>query len=290
MPDKPTATATGRTRRRRTARRGSAPAPYPEGAPASPAVILVEPQLGENIGAAARAMANFGLEDLRLVAPRDGWPNETAIAAAAGGAWVAEGAKVYGTLEEAVADLHFVCATTARPREMLKPVLKPDTAVAEFNRRAREGQCCGLLFGRERDGLSNDHISLADAIVTAPVNPRFASLNLAQAVLLIGYEWVRQHSPDSLGRATRFDGPASEGLNMPRTRPATRAELSGFFGQLEKALDESGFLYPPDKRPTMVRNIRNMFHRMGATEQDIRSLRGIVASLAKPRRRGGQSS
>ncbi|MEC9369406.1 MAG: TrmH family RNA methyltransferase, partial [Pseudomonadota bacterium] len=191
---------------------------------------------------------------------------------------------------EAIADTHFVCATPARPRELLKPVLKPETAIPAFSRRAVGGQTCGLLFGRERDGLTNDQISLADAITTAPVNPRFASLNLAQAVLLFGYEWVRQHSPDSLGRATRFDGPAVEGLSLSRTRLATRGELTGFFEQLETALDESGYLWPPDKRPTMVRNIRNMFHRMGATEQDIRSLRGIVKSLSRARKGRGTAS
>lgn len=249
---------------------------------APPAIILVNPQLGENIGFAARAMANFGLTDLRLVAPRDGWPNDKAHAAAAGAAFVVERASVYPSVESAIAELHFVLASTARPREMIKPVLSPESAAVELRRRGENEQRGGVLFGPERSGLDNDTISLADAILTAPVSPDFASLSLPQAVLLFGYEWLKAQSAAlPLGRATAFDGPVAEGIAFPDTRPATREELIGLFNHLEAELDRTGFLYPPEKRPSMVRAIRNMFHRMGATEQDVRTWRGIVASLSR---------
>jgi tRNA/rRNA methyltransferase len=252
---------------------------------AAPAVVLVKPQLGENIGFAARAMANFGLADLRLVAPRDGWPNEKALAAAAGAAYVVEGAKVYATAEEAIAELNYVLATTARPREMVKPVLSPESAARELRERGGRGELTGVMFGPERSGLDNDTIALADAILTAPVNSDFASLSLPQAVLLFGYEWLKGESaPPSLGRVTEFDGPVGEGIAFPDTRPATREELFALFEHLEAELDRTGFLYPPEKRASMVRNIRNMFHRMGATEQDVRTWRGIVAALSRLRR------
>ncbi len=255
-----------------------------------PVVVLVNPQLGENIGTAARAMANFGLTELRLVAPRDGWPNDKAVAAAAAAAPIVHAAQLFDSTREAVADLHYVAATTARPRDLVKPVLAPDSAAREMDARCREGQRCGLLFGPEKSGMDNDTIALADAIVTAPVDPVYPSLNLAQAVLLMGYEWRRQLKPAGLGRQTEFDGPAREGLRMQGTRPAKRDELVGFFDHLEAELDRSGFLYPPEKRPAMVRNLRSLFLRLGATEQDVRTLRGIVSSLAGDRRgRGGTS-
>jgi tRNA/rRNA methyltransferase len=250
-------------------------------AAAAPAIILVKPQLGENIGFAARAMANFGLTDLRLVAPRDGWPNEKARAAAAGAAFVVDQATVYASVDDAIGELNFVLASTARPREMVKTVLGPESAAAELRQRGERAERTGVLFGPERSGLDNDTIALADAILTAPVSPGFASLSLPQAVLLFGYEWLKAESAaPSLGRATAFDGPAAEGIAFPDTRAATRAELLGLFKHLEAELDRSGFLYPPEKRPSMVRAIRNMFHRMGATEQDIRTWRGIVAALS----------
>ena len=170
------------------------------GTAAAPCVILVEPQLGANIGTAARAMANFGLTELRLVAPTNGWPNEHAIKAASGADIIIEQAKLYDTLEEAVADLSFVVATTARKRDMVKPVLTPETAAAQMQARLDQGEGTGILFGREKYGLTNDHVVLADALVIAPVNPDFASLNLAQAVLLIGYEWFKRQSDGGLGR------------------------------------------------------------------------------------------
>ena len=272
--------------RARTSRTRARSRPVPTAAPA-PAVILVQPQLGENIGFAARAMANFGLGDLRLVAPRDGWPNDKAHAAAAGAVFVVEQAKVYESVEAAIGGLHYVLAATARPRDMVKPVLAPDSAATELRRRGATGEGGGILFGPERSGLDNDTISLADAILTAPVSPDFASLSLPQAVLVSAYEWLKSETlSPPLGRVTEFDGPAQEGLAAPDTRPATREELFGLFRHLESELDRTGFLRPPEKRPTMVRAIRNMFHRMGATEQDVRTWRGIVAALSKPRSGG----
>lgn len=255
----------------------------PAGAAAGPAIILIAPQLGENIGAAARAMANFGLADLRIVSPRDGWPNEAARANAAGAVSLVDAARLYGATGEAVADLNFVCATTARSRDMTKPVLSPEGAARELRARLAEGQACGILFGPEKSGLTNDDVALADAIVTAPVDPTFASLNLAQAVLILAYEWLKQGAPQDLGRRTPFDGPAREGMVLRRTRPATRGEVLGFFEHLEGELDRVGFLRPPEKRPSMVRSIRNMFLRLGATDQDIRTLRGIVSALTRGR-------
>lgn len=249
---------------------------------AGPAIILVNPQLGENIGFAARAMGNFGLRDLRLVAPRDGWPNDKARAAAAVAGGIVDEAKVYDTVEAALGDLHFVLASTARPREMVKEVLSPESAATALRTRVLAQERTGVMFGAERNGLDNDAIVLADAILTAPVDPRVASLSLPQAVLLFAYEWLKSENPHALGRATAFDGPAREGLAAPETRPATRAELFGLFEHFEGALDEAGFLRPPEKRPTMVRSIRNMFHRMSATDQDVRTWRGIVSALTRP--------
>jgi len=254
-------------------------------APEPPAIILVKPQLGENIGFAARAMANFGLTDLRLVEPRDGWPSDKAHAAAAGAAFVVEQARVYPTVEQAIAGLNYVLASTARPREMVKTVLSPESAARELKERTERAELAGVLFGPERSGLDNDVITLADAILTAPVNPEFASLSLPQAVLLFGYEWLKSAgAAPSLGRVTAFDGPIAEGIVFADTRPATREELFGLFAHLEDELDRTGFLYPPEKRASMVRNIRNMFHRMGASEQDVRTWRGIVAALSRVRR------
>lgn len=251
----------------------------------APAVILVEPQLGENIGMAARAMANFSLTDLRLVSPRDGWPSKEAYSAASGAIWIVEGAQVFSDVAEAVGDLNYVCATTARTRDSVKQVLAPQTAAKEMTKRIALNESCGIMFGPEQAGLENDAIALCDALVMAPVNTKFASLNLAQAVLLIGYEWLKHQQNGSLGRETEFDGPAREGLQMQHTRPANRAEIVGFFEHLEDELDKSGFLRPPEKRPQMVRNLRNMFQRMGASEQEVRTLRGVVSSLTRTHQR-----
>lgn len=250
-------------------------------APASPAIILVEPQLGENIGTAARAMGNFGLEQMRLVSPRDGWPSEKAVAASSGATHVIDKVEVFDAFEASIGDLHFVAATTARPRDLTKPVMTPAQLAAEIHMREARGENCGILFGREKAGLKNDHVAVANAVVMIPVNPNFASLNIAQAVLLIGYEWLKLQGEGSLGRDPVNNAPTEAGLNMRDSRPATKAELFGFLEHIERELDESGFLRPPEKRPAMVRNIRAMFERMGATEQEIRTLRGIVASLVR---------
>jgi tRNA/rRNA methyltransferase len=247
----------------------------------APAVVLVNPQLGENIGASARAMANFGLSDLRIVDPRDGWPNDKAVSAASGADWIIEGTKVFDALGAALADLHHVYATTARPRDMIKQVVTPEAAARDMRARIARGERVGILFGRERWGLDNEEISLADEIITAPVDPAFASLNLAQAVLLVGYEWFKQEAP-SLGQATpELAALAGPGLRTPDTRPATGAELAGFFDHLEGALEAAGFYKTPEKKPGMVRNMRNLFRRADLTEQEVKTLRGMVASLTR---------
>jgi tRNA/rRNA methyltransferase len=238
----------------------------------SPVIILVEPQLGENIGMAARAMANFGLDELRLVAPRDGWPSEAAVAAAAGAVGVLERATLHGSTRGALADLHYTLATTARPRGQMKCVLGPEAAIGDLAQRIGRGEKVGILFGRERTGLENDDVSLADAILTFPVEPGFASLNLAQAVLLVGYEWARS-------RAAPLPV-ASEASPLPASREA----VASFFECLETELDRAGF-YPPNKKPIMSRNMRDMFHRMAMTEQDVRTIRGALRALAEGRRR-----
>ena len=248
----------------------------------APAVILVKPQLGENIGMAARAMANFALGELRLVSPRDGWPNPDAQSASVGARALVDNACVYDSTDTAVSDLNYVCATTARTRDTVKQVLSPESAAEEMRIRIANGQKCGILFGSEQSGLDNDDIALADALVMAPVNPLFASLNLAQAVLIVGYEWFKHEKSGRLGRQTEFDGPAQEGIQMHRTRPAARGEMIAFFEHLESELDAAGFLYPPEKRPQMVRNLRNLFQRAGASEQEVRTLRGVISSLTRP--------
>jgi tRNA/rRNA methyltransferase len=240
-----------------------------------PAIILVRPQLAVNIGMCARAMANFGLDDLRLVAPRDGFPRRTglrkgAYAAAAGASHLLEAAKLFEHLEDAVADLNFVWATTARERGQGKPIVSPLAAMAASAERLRAGERHGLLFGPERTGLDNDEIALADAIITYPVNPAYASLNLAQAVLIAGYEWIRATSGDERPVEKR-----------PFSPPASREMVLSFFAYLETQLDEAGFFRPAGKRPVMRRNLRNILHRIGLTEQDVRTLRGAVVRLVE---------
>lgn len=244
----------------------------------APVVVLVRPQLGENIGMAARAMLNCGLTEMRLVAPRDGWPNESAVNAASGATVVIEGARLYGSAAEALADLQVVYAATARERGMTKPVVTPRRAAQEIRARAAEGVRCGLLFGPEAEGLHNDEVALADAILMAPLNPGFSSLNLAQAVLLAGYEWYQ------LG----VDVPDRQ-LVMPENRaPATKAELIHLFEHLERELIACGFMHSEQKRPVMVRNLRNMFQRADLTDQEVRTLRGAIKGLVegKARRKG----
>ncbi len=255
----------------------------------TPSVLLMEPQLADNIGMVARAMANTGLDDLRLIAPRDGWPNEKARIAASGANYVVDDASSHGALAEAIGDLNWIAATTARQRDLRKPVLTPEQLVAEIRKRIAAGQRCGILFGRERNGLETDEVAVCDAVVMIPVNPRFASLNLAQAVLLIGYEWMRQHEGASLGRVTTYEAPIATGLNVGGSRPATKEEMLGLYEHLERELERLGYFNPLQKRQTMVRNIRSMLARMEATEQEVRTLRGIVATLAQGKGIGRKS-
>lgn len=234
-----------------------------------PVIVLVRPQLGENIGTAARAMANFGLMDLRIVAPRDGWPNDKAVAAAAGADAVLEGAQVFETAAQAVADLNLVFATSARRRDMVKPVETPVSAVERAAGAVGAGHRVGFLFGPERTGLSSDEVVVADALVQVPTHAGFTSINLAQAVLLVAYEWFKRTG----------QGDIKPHVPMAGTRPATKAELTGLFEHLEGELDAAQFLLPVEKRPAMVRNLRNLLHRRDLTEQDVRTLRGVVVAL-----------
>ncbi len=256
----------------------------------SPAVILTEPQLPDNIGMVARACANFGFDELRLINPRDGWPNEKARIAASGANYIIDDAAAYDSMEAALGDLNWVCATTARQRDLRKPVMTPQQVVQEMRHRIARGERCGILFGRERNGLETAEVANADAIVMIPVNSRFASLNLAQAVLILGYEWLRSGDEASLGRVTTYETPVAAGLNMSGDRPATKEELFGLFEHLEMELDRSGFFNPPQKRPSVVNNMHAMFVRAGFTEQEVRTLRGIVATLAKGKGAGRKPS
>ncbi len=242
-----------------------------------PAIILVAPQLSENIGTAARAMANFGLTDLRLVTPREGWPSDKARSAASGADHVIDRTKVFATLREAVADLSFVYATTARSREVAKTVVGPREAAAAARARIAAGNAVGILFGRERTGLNNEEVSLADEILTLPVNPAFSSLNIAQAVLIVAYEW---RLSEEGGGALPFAAEIAE--------QAPREQLVGMFEHLESALDDAGFFRPSEKRPHITLAIRAMLQRAGLTEQEVRTLRGMIAALerrpTRPRR------
>ncbi|KAA0971259.1 RNA methyltransferase [Aureimonas fodinaquatilis] len=236
-----------------------------------PAIVLVEPQLGENIGMVARAMANFGLSDLRLVAPRDGWPNEKAIAAASRADHVIAAAQVFDTVEQSIADLNYVAATTARPRYSTKPVIGPDVASGKMRERMEAQHGCGILFGRERFGLSNEEVDLADEIVTFPVNPAFASLNIAQAVLLMSYEWMKS--------GTLFEGRPR--FYAPVINTAGKEDLFRLFDHLESALDETGYFFPPEKRDVMVHNLRNMLTRASFSDTEVRALRGVIRAFEK---------
>ncbi|HVK92106.1 MAG TPA: RNA methyltransferase [Mycoplana sp.] len=234
-----------------------------------PAIILVHPQLGENIGMVARAMANFGLAELRLVNPRDGWPSEKAISAASKADHVIAAARVFSSLEEAVADLNFVYATTARDRYGYKEVRSPVVAAEDLRKRFRAGEATGILFGRERTGLTNEEIALADELVTFPVNPAFASLNLAQAVLLMSYEWMKT------GMGSLEDTAFSA---LPQ-RPAKKDELQGLFDHMEEALDARGYFRPAAKKPKLIENLRAALTRPSFTGSEIQVLRGIVSCL-----------
>lgn len=231
-----------------------------------PAIILVDPQLGENIGMTARAMLNCGLYDLRLVRPREHWLNEHTIKAAAGAGSHVQKAKIFQTTKEAIADLEWVFATTARPRGMEKRVVTPRQAAAHMKKNMT--QKTGILFGKERAGLHNDDISLANRIIEIPLNSEYASLNLAQAVLICSYEWYQALETRSFKK--------DEGIT---NIPAPKGDLIHLFDHLEQELDKTDFFLPLEKRPRMIRNLRNIFQHIPLSVQDVRTLRGVVSAL-----------
>src|ERR1700687_4734107 len=240
---------------------------------AGPVVILVEPQLGENIGMAARAMGNFGLTRLRIVNPRDGWPNVHARRAASGADHILDHVELFDTVEQAVADCTLLFATTARAHDQAKPVVAPEAAARQIASDIAGGGKVGILFGRERYGLQNEEVALADRIVTFPVNPGFASLNLAQAVLLIGYEWFKLSTEGVLPFAMH-----------ERSERASQHQMQAFFDNLVRELDKVEFLRPAEKRETMLVNLRNIFSRMEPTKQDMHTLHGVVMAIAEGRK------
>ena len=237
---------------------------------AAPVIILVRPQLGENIGMAARAMLNCGLSTLRLVKPRDGWPNPKALRAASGADVVLEKAKVFDSVAAAVGDLEHVVATSARNRELSQRIVTARRAAAEMRAWIGRGEKVGILFGPERTGLVNEDMVHADTVLSIPLNPQFSSLNVAQAVLLVAYEW-----------AAAGEGTPVERMSDHSTRPASKDELANLFSHLERALDESGFLRNKAMRPAMVNNLRALLQRSAMTEQEVRSFHGVIKYLAK---------
>ena len=239
-----------------------------------PAFVLVAPQMGENIGAAARAMWNFGLDRMRVVAPRDGWPNPKAVAMASGAGRLLDHAGLFDDTDAALADLNYVFATTARARELTKPVMTPERAMEHARALTAEGQQVGILFGPERAGLTNDDVARANAIISVPVNPEFPSLNLGQCVLLTAYEWQRQTA-----------GTAPEVAEMARTRFASGIEVQKLYQRYEAALEEAHFFWPPHKAPVMRQTLRNMFARLPLTLADVQTLHGVMRAVT--RRSGG---
>ncbi|MBK9561530.1 MAG: RNA methyltransferase [Micavibrio sp.] len=231
----------------------------------APAIILVRPQMGENIGAAARAMLNFGLTDLRIVAPRDGWPSQAAIDMSAGALEIMPEVKVFETLADAARDLHFLFATTARPRDMVKPVYTPAAAIEETFK--RQNQKIGFVFGPERSGLENDDVALCHAILTMKTNPDFSSINIAASVMVICYEWMARQSDNNVVTPTNA------------SFPAEHEKLEELLVRLEIDLDTGGFFRAPDQKPTMIRNIRNLFTRTGMTDQEVRTFHGMLSAL-----------
>lgn len=240
-----------------------------------PLFVLVRPQMGENIGAAARAMWNFGLDRLSLVAPRDGWPNTKAVATASGAGRLLDEAELCQTTEDAVAASSFVYATTARPRDLTKDVFTPEAAMIDARNRMAAGQQVAVLFGPERAGLENDDIALANAIVSVPVNPEFASLNLAQCVLLTAYEW----------RRATVSAPPHE-LEYAGTEPAKQIEVEKLARHYEERLEDAGFFFPPEKAQGMKQTLRNFWSRMPMTRADVQILHGILRQMVRWKERG----
>jgi len=243
--------------------------------PASPAFVLVRPQMGENVGAAARAMWNFGLDRMRVVAPRDGWPNPRAVAMASGAGRLLDAARMCDTTSEAVADCTRVFATTARQRGMTKPILAPENAMAEAAALIRAGGRVAVLFGPERAGLENDDIARANAIISVPVNPSFPSLNLAQCVLLTAYEWRRQ-SGEGAPAATDLAG----------TQWASALEVERLAEHYEGRLEEAGFFFPPDKAGSMKQTLRNLWSRLPLTRADVQVFHGMLRQMVRWKDRG----
>jgi len=235
-----------------------------------PVLVLVRPQLGENIGKAARAMLNFGLVEMRLVSPRDGWPNPSAGPAASGADVVLEEAQVFETVSEAVADCAHVYATTVRKRGVTKPVVTPEGAARAIH--VGPGRSA-ILFGPERSGLETDDIALARSIITVPINPEFGSLNLAQAVILIAYEW---------SKAERLASPPH--VDLPP--PALQEELDGMIAQLDAMLAETDFFFPPERTPVTRRTLRTLLTKPGWSAQEVRTMRGVLSALAGKQPRG----
>ncbi|MSO71468.1 MAG: RNA methyltransferase [Alphaproteobacteria bacterium] len=239
-----------------------------------PRVILIKPQLGENIGASARAMLNCGLDDLAIVAPRDVWPNPKAVAMASGAGAVLDRARVVDTLRAATGDLHLLYAATARSRDMIQRVLTPRAAALEMRAAVAAGQRVGVLFGPERSGLTTDDVAEAQAVIAVPLNPEFSSLNLAQAVLLVAYEW---YQADAVAVPERFDPGDSP--------PAAKQGVDYFVDRLERDLDAAGYFPTEEQRPTMRRNLVNLLNRARVTQQELRTLHGVVQHLAASKRR-----
>jgi tRNA/rRNA methyltransferase len=253
----------------------SAQGRIPENAPLAPVIILVNPQLGQNIGMCARAMLNCAVTELRLVKPRDGWPNPDAVAAASGAGMLLEKAKVFDTTAEAIADLEYVLATTARGRGLVKDIYTAEAAVREVHERnAQNAQKCGILFGPERTGLENEDVAQANAILNIPLNPGFSSLNLAQAVLLVCYSWLAAANPFAGGEVIAATDEAE---------PAKKEEIENLMTHLQEELETGGFFRSPEQKPTLIRNIRSFFFRAGMTQQDVRTLHGIFACLTGKR-------
>lgn len=235
-----------------------------------PAFILVRPQMGENIGGAARAMWNFGLERMRVVAPRDGWPNPRAVAMASGAGRLLDAAMLFDDTAAAIADCDFVFATTARARDLTKPVMTPERAMEHARAMIAQGRRVGVLFGPERAGLENDDVARANAIVSVPVNPDFASLNLAQCVLLTAYEWQRQSATVP-----------AEVIELARTERASHVEIEKLGAHYEARLAEAGFFFPEHKAAGMKRNLRNLWSRMPLTRADVQVFHGILRQMVR---------
>lgn len=247
----------------------------PDNMPLAPVIILVGPQLGENIGMCARAMLNCAVTELRIVNPRDGWPNPAATSAASGANIVLEQAKLFTSTQEAIADLEFVLATTARGRGMVKDIYSTETAAQEIRKRNMGAtQKCGILFGPERAGLENDDVALANAILNIPLNPGFSSLNLAQAVLLVCFSWLSAENPFR---------PEAVVTEMGDTAPAQKKEIEFLLAHIEDELTKGDFFRSPDQKPTILRNIRNFFFRAAPTQQEVRTFHGITSCLTGKR-------